>query len=122
MCAEQNCELCLTAVYVWKCMLCVRGCANVVTWRFLCISDGVRVHIPSLIPLAPVQLYMYVLDKCGWFAISASAMIQLLLVPMLLHVLLLNSFSIFLNQSLFQKNRFIAVHFEQITLRQMRQI
>lgn len=33
--------LCLTAVYVWKCMLCVRGCANVVVWRFLCIRDGV---------------------------------------------------------------------------------
>lgn len=49
-----------TAVYVWRCMLCVRGCANVVVWMFLCLRCACS-H-PSPIPLALVQLYMYVLD------------------------------------------------------------
>lgn len=101
--------LCLTAVYVWKCMLCARGCANAVVWRFLCVCEF------TSLPWFHWHQFNYI---CMCLIYEAGTpylpvlMIQLLPVPMLLHVLLLNSFNIFLNQKLCKNNIFIAGHFE----------
>ncbi len=101
--------LCLTAVYVWKCMLCARGCANAVVWRFLCVCEFTS--LPWIHWHQFNYICMCLINEAGTPYLPV-LMIQLLLVPMLLHVLLLNSFNIFLNQKLFQNNLFIAGHFE----------